>query len=131
MVKVEPKIYRKYGTINRKRNLILYVKMHKSLYGLFRSTLVFYKKLFNGLKVYGFVINPYNHCVAKMEVNGYQLTVIWNVEILKVSHKDPFEVTRLVGYQNDIYGGLKVYYGEVHDYLGIYLDSSKELIVKV
>ena len=37
MVKVDTKHYRKYMTINRKVNPLLYVKMHKAFYGFLRS----------------------------------------------------------------------------------------------
>ena len=43
-----------------------------------------------------------------------------------MSHKDPFEVTRLCAYLNDIYPGLVVHRGKVHDYLGMTLDLSKK-----
>ena len=55
MVKVDPKLYRKCVTINRKVKPILYVKTHKSLYGLLISALIF-KILVNDLEVYGFII---------------------------------------------------------------------------
>ena len=58
MMKLDPKIYRKYVTINSRGKSILYVKMHKSLYGFLRSALIFYKKLSHKLEVYGLVINP-------------------------------------------------------------------------
>ena len=57
-MKLDPKIYRKYVTINSRGKSILYVEMHKSLYGFLRSELIFYKKLSHKLEVYGLVINP-------------------------------------------------------------------------
>ena len=59
------------------------------------------------------------------------MTVVWHVEDLKVSHKDHFEFTRLAEYLTDIYGGLKVYRGKLHDYLGMDLDYSEKGIGKV
>ena len=40
------------------------------------------------LEGYGFVVNPYNPCVANKMVNGKQMTVSWHVDDLKSSHKD-------------------------------------------
>ena len=53
-----------------------------------------------------------------MEVAGSQLTVVWHVDDLKVSHKNAFETTKLAGYLDDIYPGLRVNCRNVHDYLG-------------
>jgi hypothetical protein len=35
---------------------------------------------------WGFKINPYDPCVANKMENGKQLTVVWHVDDLKVSH---------------------------------------------
>ena len=45
MVQVAPNLCRKYITVDRKGTAILYVKMQKALYGLLRSALLFYNKL--------------------------------------------------------------------------------------
>ena len=58
MVKLYPKIYRKYVTICSKGKLPLYMNMHKDIYGLLRSALFVYKELLIKLELYVFVINP-------------------------------------------------------------------------
>ncbi len=63
---VAPHIYCKHITVNNKGESILYVKLHKALYGLLKSALLFYKKLSGDLKNYGFTINPYDPCVANI-----------------------------------------------------------------
>jgi hypothetical protein len=93
MVQVAPNLYRKYITADKKGTAILYVKMQKNLYGLLRSTLLFYKKLVADLESDGFVLNPYAPCVANKVVDGKQMTVCWHVDDLKVSHCDPAQVT--------------------------------------
>ncbi len=75
MVQVAPNLYRKYITVNRKGTAILYVKMQKALYGLLRSALLFYNKLVVNLKSDGFVLNPYDSCMANKVVDGKQMTV--------------------------------------------------------
>ena len=40
------------------------------------------------LEEMGFVVNPYDPCVANMMVNGAQITVCWHVDDLKISHRD-------------------------------------------
>jgi hypothetical protein len=93
MVQVRPNLYRKYITVDRKGMAILYVKMQKALYGLLRSTLLFYRKLVADLESDGFVLNPFDLCVANKVVNRKQMTVCWHVDNLKVSHCDPNQVT--------------------------------------
>ncbi len=70
MVQVAPNLYRKYITVGRKGMAILYVKMQKALYGLLRSALLFYNKLVADLESDGFVLNPYDSCVANKVVDG-------------------------------------------------------------
>ena len=36
----------------------------------------------------GFEINPYDPCVVNMLVHGDQITVCWQVDGLKISHRD-------------------------------------------
>jgi hypothetical protein len=93
MVQVAPNLYRKFVTVDKRNTPILYVKIQKALYGLFRSALLFYKKLVGDLESNGFVLNPYDPCVANKTINGTQMTVCWHVDDLKVSHVDPGEVT--------------------------------------
>ena len=65
-------------------------------------------------------------------INGHQMTVTWHIDDLKVSHKDPFEITRFATYLSSIYGKkLSVKRGKVHDYLGMDLDYTKKGSVKV
>ena len=59
------------------------------------------------------------------------MTVVWHVENLKFSHRDPFEFTRLVEYLTDIYGGLKVNRGKVKNYLGMDLYYYEEVFLNL
>eukprot|EP00804_Cyclotella_cryptica_P004759 CCRYP_016242-RA/>CCRYP_016242-RA protein AED:0.40 eAED:0.39 QI:0/0/0/1/0/0/2/0/190 len=67
MCMVDPKLYRKYVCKDRRGKPVLYVELYKSLYGLMRSALLFYKKLKKELEEYGMVMNPYDMCVANKE----------------------------------------------------------------
>ncbi len=93
MVQVASNLYKKYITVDRKGMAILYVKLQKALYGLLRSARLFYMKLVTNLESDGFVLNPYNSCVASKDVNGKQITVCWHVGDLMVSHCNPNQVT--------------------------------------
>ena len=107
MVKIAPSFYRKYITTNSKGRPMLYIRLQKSLYGLLCSALLFYRKLRGELEVDGFIVNPYDPCVAnKTTAKGDQITVIWHVDNLMVSCKDDFEITRFACYLANIYGCL-------------------------
>ena len=106
---------------------MLHVRLTKALYGMLRAALLFYKKLRGDLELIGFEVNPYDPCVANMQVDGSQLTVCWHVDDLKISHKSELVVTGFVAKLGQMYGGkLTVSRGKVHDYLGMDLDFSSE-----
>eukprot|EP00804_Cyclotella_cryptica_P015947 CCRYP_019194-RD/>CCRYP_019194-RD protein AED:0.15 eAED:0.15 QI:0/-1/0/1/-1/1/1/0/395 len=65
-------------------------------------------------------------------VNGSQMTVVWHVDDLKVSHKNGQEITKLLVYLGSKYGaGITVMRGKHHDYLGIDFDFSEEHVAKL
>jgi hypothetical protein len=77
MIQIEPEVYRKYVTVDKKGTPILYVKLQKALYGLMTVSLLFYRKLRKEFEQYGLAINPYDPCVANMETKSRkQLTVV-------------------------------------------------------
>ena len=67
---------------------MLYVRLSEALYGILRSSLLFYKRLRRFLEDKGFAINDYYPCVANNVVNGAQMTVCWHVDDLRISHRD-------------------------------------------
>ena len=73
----------------------------------------------------------YDPCVENKMINDKHMTVVWHADDLMVSHADSFEFTKLSGYPSSTYGGLSVHRGEIHDYLGINLNYSKQVTVKV
>ena len=46
IVRIAPEVYRPFVTVDRKGTALLYVKLKKALYGLLRSSLLFYRKLY-------------------------------------------------------------------------------------
>jgi len=122
MVKTDPKIYRKYVTIKKGRQ-VLYIRLRKALYGMMKSALLFYKKLVKELYEMGFEINQYDLCVANKLVGEKQMTVRWNIDDLMISHIDKSEILKFVRCIKDIYGdNLAENVGTMHDYLGMTFD---------
>ena len=58
MVRIARKIYRPYVTVNKKLTSMMYVRLRKALYGLLKSSLLFYRNLRKELEDYGFKVNP-------------------------------------------------------------------------
>jgi len=61
--------YREYVVYEGKHKL-LYVHITKAIYGLLVSAMLFYMKLVKDLKNIGFVLNPYDPCVANKMIEG-------------------------------------------------------------
>ena len=57
---IAAQIYRPHVKMDQKGTPILYVKLKKAMYGLLRSSLLFYRKLRGELEAYGFKINRYD-----------------------------------------------------------------------
>jgi hypothetical protein len=91
------------------------------LYGTFHAALQFWRKLTGVLKGWGFVINPYDWCVANKTVDGKQCTIVWHVVNLKISRQDTDIVSHRISLLEAEFGKaapLSVTCGKVHDYLG-------------
>jgi hypothetical protein len=130
MVKVAPEIYTKYVIINSNGETVLYVRLLNALYGIMKAALLYYQRFVTDLKSIGFEINPYDPCVANKIVDGKQLTVVWHVDDLKVSHVSTLAVTRMANWLKKTYerlfedgsGEMKICRGKIHEYLGMTLD---------
>ncbi len=81
---------------------------------------MFYRKLRKELEAYGFIINPYNPCIANVITRcGKQLTVVWHVDDLMALCEVDFKLTRF----SKIYGPkLTIPAGQKHGYLGVEME---------
>ena len=139
MVKVAPKIYSKYVSVDSKGELVLYVHLLNVLYGIMKAALLYYECFVRDIMVIGFKLNPYDPCVANKIVHGKQLTITWHVDDLKVSHKKYQVVSHMVKWLKAKYeqlfddgsGVMMITHGKIHDYLGMQLDFSMPREVKV
>jgi hypothetical protein len=139
MVKVAPEIYTKYVIINSKGETVLYVRLLNALYGIMKAALLYYQRFVTDLKSVGFEINPYDPCVANKTVKGKQLTVVFHVDDLKVSHVRATVVTKMADWLRTTYerlfddgsGEMKICRGKVHEYLGVTLDFTIPGEVKI
>ena len=87
LVKVDPKLYRKYVITSKQGVTMIYAKLTKAIYGILCIAMLFYNKLRSHLEEIGYEINPHDPCVANITLNSSLMTVCWNVDDLKVSQK--------------------------------------------
>jgi hypothetical protein len=69
IMKIDPKKYKKF-VVQEGGHDVIYVKLTKALYGTLQAALLFWKNLSSKLKEWGFVINPYDFCVANKIIDG-------------------------------------------------------------
>ena len=125
--------YEKFVTMENAQR-VLYVHIRRAIYGMLMSGLLFYKKFRASIERIGYVVNPYDPCVANKMINGKQHTISWHVDDLKSSHVDP-------KVNDDFHKWLQREYGQVkevtatrgprHVYLGMTLDYSVKGEVKI
>lgn len=97
---------------------VLYLLLLKALYGCVRSALLWYELFHNTLRALGFVLNPYDPCVANKMINGKQCTIVWYVDDTKISHVDPNVVTDVILKIEERFGKMSVTRGREHEFLG-------------
>jgi len=133
IVKLEPKLYRKYRWRNKNNKPMLYVKLRKALYGTLQAMLLFWKLLSNTLKEWGFKINEYDQCMANKTINSKQCTIIWHVDDLKISHVNKNFVEDIIRLLNKKFGKeslLTTTRVRVFEYLGMTLDYTTKVKAK-
>jgi len=127
VAKLKPTIYRKYIWHDRKGKPMLYVRLKKALYGTLQVRLLFWQLLSNTLIEWGFMINPYDQCVANKQIHGKQCTIIWHVDDLKISHMEKKVVEDIIRWLGECFGKespLTTSREKVLEYMGRTLDYS-------
>jgi hypothetical protein len=124
LVESEPSKWRKHL---RKENgkYVIYVLCKKAIYGTMNAALLAYKKLAKLFREWGFKMNPYDPCVWNKMVNGKQITIIFHIDDLMMSHKSPNIVTLYIRKLEKEYARrdpLTVMRGKLHEYLGMTVD---------
>jgi len=124
MLEISYETYKPFVHIAKTGQMLLYVQLLRALYGCLKSSRLFWQKLTNDLKQMDFEVNPYDTCMANKIIDGSQMTIIWYVDDLKILHKNPDEVSKIIAWIESKYGDIKPNCGKIHDYLGMTLDFS-------
>ena len=101
LARINPK-YAK-DMVEEKGQKVIYGKADKALYGTLNASLLFWKDLTGTIGEWnfgndndGFILNPYNTCVANCMINGNQCTILLHVDNLRISHENPAVVTDII-----------------------------------
>ena len=62
--------------------------MLKALYGMIKVSILYYKKFRTDIESIGYLVNPYDACVANIIINGKHHALTWHVDDVKASHVD-------------------------------------------
>ena len=133
LVELNQALYGPYVVMEKGRK-VLHVVVLRAIYGMLEAALLWYKKFRKELEEVGFKFNPYDPCVANRVVRKLQQTIVFHVDDLKSSHKDPKVNDEFVTWLNRKYGehgAVAVHRGKIHEYLGMELEYTKkgELII--
>ena len=110
---------------------VLYVRLIKALYGCVKTAMLWYDLFTNTLTQMGFVLNPYDPCIANAIIKGKQCTIAWYVDDNKISHVDPDVVTMVTEKMEQRFDKMTVTRGKEHVFLGMnirYTDTNTAVI---
>jgi hypothetical protein len=105
---------------------VIYVKLIKALYGCVKSALLWYELFYSSLQDLGFVLNPYDPCVANCTIEGSQCTIAWYVDDTKISHVNPDVVTMIIEKLENKFDKMTVTRGKEHVFLGMNIKFTEE-----
>jgi hypothetical protein len=130
LVEIAPDVYKPYVSRDKKGMKQLLVQYQNARYGTMVASLLYYQKFVNSLTDVGFIINPYDPCVANKIIEGKQMTICFHVDDRKLSHCKKKVMDTMIEYLREEYesifedgtGAMTVSRGKVHKYLGMTLD---------
>ena len=67
------------------------------------ASLLYYRKFVKSLTDIGFVINPYDPCVANKIIDDKQMTICFHVDDCKLSHRDPKVMDSMINFLRQEY----------------------------
>ena len=62
------------------------MKIMHGIYGCIKAALQWYECYTEVLEKEGFVLNPYDRCVANKKIDGHQCTIVWYVDDNVMTH---------------------------------------------
>jgi hypothetical protein len=114
--------------VTEKDKNVIYLVLQKALYICIKSALLFSKNLSGKHTERGYMVNPYDLCVANKTLNGLQITIVWHADDIKISHIDEATISKEIQCLEGIYGPFVGSTGKTHTYLGIDMPFDNELL---
>ena len=136
LLEIDHAIYSSYITVE-KGEKVMNMELLKALYRTLWAARLFWKKLqAKLLNEWGFTPNQYDSCVVNEKVDGKQLTMVWHVDDLKVSHEKEEVLDEFIGMMEKEFGQdapLSASRGPVQEYLGmtLYFSERGRVVVKM
>jgi hypothetical protein len=131
MVQANPKKYGPCVLTTKNGKKLFYMELLKALYGCIKSALLWYKLFTSTLQEMGFILNPYDSCIANKMINGKQCTICWFVDDLKVSHEQCSVVDNIIAAIEEKYGNIVVTHGNKHKYVGMDIEFTNDGEAKI
>ena len=104
LLQIDSEMYKDY-VMMEKGEQVMYMDLLKALYGTLHAACLFWQKLSKQLiDVWGFTPNKYDDCVVNKTINGHQMTVVWHVDDLKVSHIEVKEADKFIRQMEEVFG---------------------------
>jgi hypothetical protein len=111
-VEIASDVYKSYVSRDKKGMKQLLVQCHNAMYVTMVASLLYYRKFVKSLMDIGFIINPYDPCVANKIIEGNQMTIYFHVDDYKLSHGKKKVMDTVIEYLRQEYesifeGGLR------------------------
>ena len=79
----------------------------------------------------GFVINPYDRCIANKMIDGKQFTIAWHINYNKVSHVSKEVFHEIMEVLEGNFGKFTKTEGNKHEYLGMNIELRNDGKVEI
>jgi hypothetical protein len=139
LVEIAPDMYKSYVSRDKKGMKQLLGQCQNTLYDTMVASLLYYHKFVKSLTDIGFIINPYDPCVANNIIEGKQMTICFHVDDCKLSHRKKKVMDTMIEYLHQEYerilengtGAMTVIIGKIHRYLAMTLEYTVRGQVKI
>ena len=81
-----PDVYCLYMQKDKASQAIFFVHLLMALYSIMKAALLYYHCFVANIKAEGFILTPYDPCIANKLIKNSQLTLVWHVNDIKISH---------------------------------------------
>jgi hypothetical protein len=98
LVEIAPDVYKSYVLNDKKGSKQFLVQCQNSLYRTMVASLLYYRKFVESLTDIAFVINPYDPCVANKMIESEQMTICFQVDDCKLSHRKTKVMDSMIEY---------------------------------